>query len=94
MIWELLIISTRLLNNRIEPYNTKRSYWGEDEMQHITDGMNTDPDLPYALPLSKTITVITLKLKSKDSDGFDFLWHCQNKRILTNSQKIASTILQ
>lgn len=23
-------IKTRLLNNRVEQYNTKRSYWGED----------------------------------------------------------------
>ncbi len=24
-------IKTRLLNNRVEQYNTKRSYWGEEE---------------------------------------------------------------
>ena len=24
-------IKTRLLNNRVEQYNTRRSYWGEDE---------------------------------------------------------------
>ncbi|WP_400253302.1 phage upper tail fiber protein [Methanobrevibacter smithii] len=34
-------IKTRLLNNRVEQYNTKRSYWGEDERQPRTDGINT-----------------------------------------------------
>ena len=28
-------IRTRLLNNRVEQYNTKRSYWGEDERQPL-----------------------------------------------------------
>ena len=28
-------IKTRLLNNRVEQYNTKRSYWGEDERQPV-----------------------------------------------------------
>ena len=32
-------IKTRLLNNRVEQYNTKRSYWGEDERQPRTDGI-------------------------------------------------------
>ena len=39
-------IKTRLLNNRVEQYNTKRSYWGEDERQPRTDGINTGLDLP------------------------------------------------
>ena len=43
-------IKTRLLNNRVEQYNTKRSYWGEDERQPRTDGINTGLDLPDALP--------------------------------------------
>ena len=37
-------IKTRLLNNRVEQYNTKRSYWGEDERQPRTDGINTGPN--------------------------------------------------
>lgn len=50
-------IKTILLNNRVEQYNTKHSYWGEDERQHRTDGINTGPDLPDALPpvINKTI---------------------------------------
>ena len=32
-------IRTRLLNNRVEQYNTKCSYWGEDERQPRTDGI-------------------------------------------------------
>ena len=50
-------IKTRLLNNRVEQYNTKRSYWGEDERQPRTDGINTGLDLPDALPpvINKTI---------------------------------------
>lgn len=50
-------IKTRLLNNRVEPYNTRRSYWGEDERQPKTDGINTGLDLPDALPpvINKTI---------------------------------------
>jgi len=50
-------ILTRLLNNRVEQYNTKRSYWGEDERQPRTDGINTGLDLPDALPpvINKTI---------------------------------------
>lgn len=43
-------IKTRLLNNRVEQYNTKHSYWGEDERQPRTDGINTGLDLPDALP--------------------------------------------
>ena len=48
---------TRLLNNRVEQYNTKRSYWGEDERQPRTDGINTGLDLHDALPpvINKTI---------------------------------------
>ena len=51
-------IKTRLLNNRVEQYNTKRSYWGEDERQPRTDGINTGLDLVDALPLviNKTIS--------------------------------------
>ena len=50
-------IKTRLLNNRVEQYNTKRSYWGEDERQPRTDGINTGLNLPDALPpvINKTI---------------------------------------
>ena len=50
-------IKTRLLNNRVEQYNTKRSYWGEDERQPRTDGINTGLDLVDALPpvINKTI---------------------------------------
>ena len=50
-------IKTRLLNNRVEQYNTKRSYWGEDERQPRTDGINTGLDLIDALPpvINKTI---------------------------------------
>ena len=50
-------IKTRLLNNRVEQYNTKRSYWGENERQPRTDGINTGLDLPDALPpvINKTI---------------------------------------
>ena len=50
-------IRTRLLNNRVEQYNTKRSYWGEDERQPRTDGINTGLDLIDALPpvINKTI---------------------------------------
>ena len=43
-------IKTKLLNNRVEQYNTNRSYWGEDERQPRTDGINTGLDLPDALP--------------------------------------------
>ena len=42
-------IKTRLLNNRVEQYNTKRSYWGESERQPRTDGINTGLDLVDAL---------------------------------------------
>ena len=42
-------IKTRLLNNRVEQYNTKRSYWGEDERQPRTDGINTGLDFVDAL---------------------------------------------
>ncbi len=50
-------IKTKLLNNRVEQYNTKRSYWGENERQPRTDGINTGLDLPDALPpvINKTI---------------------------------------
>ncbi|WP_295588937.1 hypothetical protein [uncultured Methanobrevibacter sp.] len=50
-------IRTRLLNNRVEQYNTKRSYWGESERQPRVDGINTGLDLPDALPpvINKTI---------------------------------------
>ena len=50
-------IKTRLLNNRVEQYNTNRSYWGEDERQPRIDGINTGLDLPDALPpvINKTI---------------------------------------
>ena len=50
-------IKARLLNNRVEQYNTKRSYWGEDERQPRTDGINTGLDLIDALPpvINKTI---------------------------------------
>ena len=50
-------IKTRLLNNRVEQYNTKRSYWGENERQPRTDGINTGLDLHDALPpvINKTI---------------------------------------
>ena len=50
-------IKTRLLNNRVEQYNTKRSYWGENERQPRTDGINTGLDLVDALPpvINKTI---------------------------------------
>ena len=43
-------IKTRLLNNRVEQYNTKRSYWGDNERQPRTDGINTGLDLQDALP--------------------------------------------
>ena len=51
-------IKTRLLNNRVEQYNTKCSYWGEDERQPRTDGINTGLDLIDALPpvINKTIS--------------------------------------
>ena len=51
-------IKTRLLNNRVEQYNTKRSYWGETERQPQTDGINTGLDLPDVLPpvVNKTIS--------------------------------------
>ena len=42
-------IKTRLLNNRVEQYNTKRSYWGEDERQPRTDGINRGLDLVDAI---------------------------------------------
>ena len=50
-------IKTRLLNNRVEQYNTKRSYWGEDERQPRTDGINIGFDLVDVLPpvVNKTI---------------------------------------
>ena len=50
-------IKIRLLNNRVEQYNTKRSYWGVDERQPRTDGINTGLDLIDALPpvINKTI---------------------------------------
>lgn len=50
-------IKTRLLNNRVEQYNTKRSYWGENERQPRTDGINKGLDLPDALQpvINKTI---------------------------------------
>ena len=51
-------IKTRLLNNRVEQYNTRRSYWGEDERQPRTDGINAGLDLVDALPpavVNKTI---------------------------------------
>ena len=50
-------IKIRLLNNRVEQYNTKRSYWGENERQPKTDNINTGLDLPDALPpvINKTI---------------------------------------
>ena len=50
-------IQTILLNNRVEQYNTKRIYCGEDEKQSRTDGINTGLDLPDALPpvINKTI---------------------------------------
>ena len=44
-------IKTRLLNNRVEQYNTQRSYWGEDDRQPRTDGINTGINLVDALPL-------------------------------------------
>ena len=50
-------IKARLLNNRVEQYNTKRSYWGEVDRQPRTDGINTGLDLIDALPpvINKTI---------------------------------------
>ena len=42
-------IKTRLLNNRVEQYNTKRSYWGEDERQPRTDGINTGDTGPQGI---------------------------------------------
>ena len=50
-------IKARLLNNRVEQYNTKRSYWGEDERQLRVDNINTGLDLVDALPpvINKTI---------------------------------------
>ena len=50
-------IKTRLLHNRVEQYNTKRSYWGEDERQPNVDSINTGLDLVDALPpvINKTI---------------------------------------
>ncbi|WP_295727193.1 hypothetical protein [uncultured Methanobrevibacter sp.] len=50
-------IKTRLINNRVEQYNTKRSYWGEYERQPKTDGINTGLDLIDAVPsvINKTI---------------------------------------
>ena len=50
-------IKARLLNNRVEQYNTKRSYWGEDERQPRVDNINTGLDLVDALPpvINKTI---------------------------------------
>ncbi len=43
-------IKTRLLNNRVEQYNTNRSYWGEYERQPKTSGINTGIDLVDVLP--------------------------------------------
>ena len=56
-------IKTRLLNNRVEQYNTKRSYCGEDERQPRTDGINTGLDLVDALP-PVINTPIILKLSN------------------------------
>ena len=42
-------IKTRLLNNMVENYNTKRSYWGEDERQPKTYGITTGLNLVDAL---------------------------------------------
>ena len=49
-------IKIRSLNNRVEQYNTKRSYWGENGRQPI-DNINTGLDFPNALPpvINKTI---------------------------------------
>jgi hypothetical protein len=38
------------LNNRVEQYKTKRSYWSEDERQPRTDGINAGLDLHDELP--------------------------------------------
>ncbi|MBR0271337.1 MAG: hypothetical protein IJQ68_05000 [Methanobrevibacter sp.] len=43
-------IKTRLLNNLVEQYNTRCSYWGEDERQPKTSGINTGIDIVDALP--------------------------------------------
>ena len=51
-------IKTRLLNNRVEQYNTKRNYWGEDERQPRTDGTNNGLDLVDALPLVVNKTIV------------------------------------
>ena len=41
----------------MEQYNTKHGYWGEDERQPRTDGLNTGLDLVDSLPpvINKTI---------------------------------------
>jgi len=56
-------IKTRLLNNRVEQYNTKRSYWGEDERQPRTDWINRGLDLVDAIThvVMRTPTWIGLK---------------------------------
>ena len=52
----------------MEQYNTKRSYWGEDERQPRTDGINTGLDLPDALlpVINKTITNARYAVKLDD----------------------------
>lgn len=51
-------IKTRLVHNRVEQFNTKRSYWGESERQPRTDNINTGLDLVDVLPpvINKTIS--------------------------------------
>ena len=62
-------IKTRLLNNRVEQYNTKHSYWGKDERQPRTDGINTSLDLPDALPLVINKTIANARYAVK-LDGY------------------------
>ena len=62
-------IKTILLNNRVEQYNTKRSYWGGNEKQPRTDGINTGLDLHDALPPVINITIANARYAVK-LDGY------------------------
>lgn len=62
-------IKARLLNNRIEQYNTKRSYWGGDERQPRTDGINTGLDIADVLPPAINKTIVNARYAVK-LDGY------------------------